>query len=365
MGEGRYFRWFLVVCLFVFECRGLAVAQHASCDQQVNARLSIAVRLALSVEETLGSFGVSSSFIKDFWSLVEEVRGATGQRVVVLEVIDAPRGLVVHSQICSFRQRGVSFGNLIFLALDARSFQVMKSLNVTTVLFRSTRAQDVVSKYLMKFVGVYLVSSLGMETWLVDPDVILLGNLESIWFGGEWDFEFGSDAVILRRDDFSPKIHDVNTGFVRVRPTEAARLFALEVMRYFLEKRRVDDQTITNELLRNSTSVLGGWCLGRLGLKWCVLEPIKVANGGLLFCAGRESLAEWARSHKIDSPAVVHLNWHAPSAAKARTVRILGWSSRRGCVNIEWKFWVDPAMQQELQCSGRLVRAVDRGVSSL
>ena len=303
------------------------------------------------------TFHFSDVFLKQFWERLYRLR-LHGENCVILVIYDSIRGLTVETQICSFKQNGLVGKHILFVAFDELSRRRAASLGMNPILFSSNTSLLLHERYWMKLVVSLFVLEMNMTCFLVDSDVIVLGNFSELW-DDRWDLEFPSDSDrVLATKDFRLYSHNANTGLVKMKPTQGVIALLKRALRdripcFF-------DQALVARQLRKSIQFGDGWMTKNSNVTWRILEPLRAPTGGILFCRGKEVLRKLAFENHVVSPVIVHLNWHVPGVARGRTIRLLGWKVKnRRCPRISWPYWSTASLPDELRCVGPHVADVD------
>lgn len=304
--------------------------------------------------------GVSKTFVDTLLRQLLVLKQKGHQHVIFI-LYDSGRGLTVQTQICSFKQNGLVGENLIFVALDDLSRTRAAELGVETIGFKTTRwFLTKKRKFWLKLLFTLFVLRTDLTCFLLDSDVILLGNFYDLW-NDEWDFELASDNMnTFFGKEFEPRSpFQANSGLMKMKPTEGLK----RLIGHAALQGRVlgkPDQDLVNHELRKSRKFEKGWIVPDYNVTWNILEPLIAPTGGVLFCRGRERLRKLAIAGNVTSPTIVHLNYHVPGNSKGRTTRLLGWKVQdRKCPNISWPYWTTANFPNELKCVGPYVRDVD------
>ena len=131
-------------------------------------------------------------------------------------------------------------------------------------------------------------------------------------------------------------------------------------MTIFAYRSGLKDQDVLNFFLQNSTGVASVWRLLPFNVTCHILEPALAPTGSVLFCRGRQMLAQQAAKLGQSQPVAVHLNWHRYVQGKVRTLRLLGWQvNTTKCHYFSWHFWTTRPLPRELTCYGNLVGGYD------
>ena len=302
--------------------------------------------------------GVPDNFMRSFWDHCMKLKRSKCDHVILIPY-DSIRGLTVESQICSFKQHGLVGNHVLFVALDRVAYERANSLGMATLLFESTKELREATKYLCKLVLSIFALKMDLTCYLVDSDVILLGDFYQLW-DRNVDLEFASDSAwVVESKNFNIRRNEVNTGLIKMRPTQDIIKLVLNAALSSRGQRR-GDQDFINKELRTSERNGAYWTTRRYNIVWGVIEPVKAPTGGVLFCQGKESMKQFAKQSGVASPIVAHLNYHVPGKAKGRTTRLLGWKINNGkCPKITWPYWTTEALPSEVSCRGPYVQEFD------
>ena len=302
--------------------------------------------------------GVPDNFLRMFWAHCMQLKRSKCDHLILVPY-DSIRGLTVQSQICSFKQHGLIGNHVLFVALDRVAYERATSLGMKTLLFQSTKELNEHAKYMCKLVLSIFTLKMDLTCYLVDSDVILLGDFYELW-DGNVDLEFASDSAwVLESKNFNIRRNEVNTGLIKMRPTTGIIKLVLNALLSGRGKRR-GDQDFINKELHASRRNGAYWTSARYDIIWGVIEPVKAPTGGVLFCQGKESMKQFAKKRGVASPLVAHLNYHVPGKAKGRTTRLLRWKMANGkCPTITWPYWTTEALPSEVTCRGPYVRDFD------
>ena len=302
--------------------------------------------------------GVPDNFLRMFWAHCMHLKRSKCDHLILVPY-DSIRGLTVQSQICSFKQHGLVGNHVLFVALDRVAYERSMSLGMTTLLFESTKELNESEKYMSKLVLSIFALKMDLTCYLVDSDVILLGDFYELW-DRNIDLEFASDTPsVVERKNFNITRNGVNTGLIKMRRTKGILKLLLNAA---LKSRGKPpgEQYFINKELRASQRHGSYWSSVRYNIIWGVIEPVKAPTGGVLFCQGKESIKQVAESSGVASPIVAHLNYHLPGKAKGRTTRLLGWKMANGkCPTITWPYWTTEALPSENSCQGPFVQDFD------
>lgn len=261
---------------------------------------------------------------------------------------------VLKSQLCSLRT--FPRERFLYVVFD-NATKTLVELHGKWALLVSQRRYRPVEKHWFKLLVPLIVLAAGADCFVIDSDVIFLGNFSELW-SRDWQMEFASDNMYdLRSSDFVfDGQHEVNSGLVKYKASCYVLQFLETVAMSAPRLRIYRDQSLLNFALNRSIPWRQGWKLNEK-LNWSVVEPLKAPNGGVVLCRGREKLRSLAQLEGVHAPLAVHLNYHMPPTGKAVTIRLLGWEVTGGkCPSYDWFLWENNSFAATIPCTGVYIR---------
>jgi len=255
----------------------------------------------------------------------------TGGRFILPILVDNASSLLGAEQFCSLVRNGVSRGAILYLSFDEAGCRRMGSAGAECAVidpvipFRNKNERFKVKLHLL-----CLQNWWGLEAFTLDSDIIFFDNVLEA-FEDDVDIEMSSDGdlAVKRTRDTS---HLINSGFGRFMPTVMARAVLRDIWSYGRNQTLLPDQIVhqmTYNKLRERGRLLNGtefWDSEEGTVSFKVVQPFRVACGGLAFCRGAKRFWSDMSTGRLlpdGFPVAIHYNYHM-MPIKYVTHRFLG-----------------------------------------
>jgi hypothetical protein len=299
-----------------------------------------------------------------FYCLKAPVNPDTGDKRLIVVPVDSHFGMGTYSQICSLRASNLPKDSILYCCMDNEIYDDVTGMGVNAILYRNCNL-TYRNRHRLKLVLCNLVLRAGLEAYILDSDIFFFDDFSKLW-RYETDVEFMSDDNLIAETRFLADHARLNSGLIRYAARLITRQFLDEVLRACQKKQndRHKDQAMlrlfARDQARRKSALVWTLVINGKTMTFSYIEPWRGCTGGVLFCLGKKTMCDFVEQNKIDKPVAVHVNYHWPMIAKARTMRILNLTvDKNHCRDLEWPFWQPCKFPINLKCIGHQVEDID------
>lgn len=242
----------------------------------------------------------------------------TGNFYFLPITVDRERIVFATQQFCSLIKTGFPKEAIIYISYDEGSCHILNKHGancevVNIVNVPTLNNKD--GKFRMKVYLLYLQNYWHFDAYTLDSDVIFIENIEKAFYNENIDLEISSNDNRAVSQINASKSKQPNSGFGRFLPTAASR----DIINDILERAQTSsgrDQAIHsmvyNKWRGNNFKISNGIETWMRNVKFRIIDPLLVANGGVALCTGRNEYwkqIEIKSKNKYKMPVALHFNW--------------------------------------------------------